>query len=298
MSSPILEVANLSKQYPNTLAVDDISFAIEPRICFGLLGPNGAGKTTTIEIIEGIVAASSGRIYYKGQPLGQQFKEQAGIQFQSTALQDFLTVGETLDLFAGLYPNTLPREELVALCQLQELLGRDTSKLSGGQRQRLLLAIALVNDPEIVFLDEPTTGLDPHARRLFWDLVEHIKNRGKTIILTTHYMEEANELCDEIAIMDKGKIIAQGSPHALLSQHFNDSIISLDSSALGKHEPEALSDGATVKNNKIIIATEQVQQVIARLVELQIPMHSLQIRPRTLEDLFIHVTTRNHDNTG
>ena len=215
----LIEVRDLIKQYPGVRAVDGVSFTLDAGSCFGLLGPNGAGKTTTVEMIEGITPPTGGSVLYKGEPLGQRFKLEAGIQFQSTALQDFITVRENLRLFRSFYPRGMDLDALVTLCSLAEFLDRDARKLSGGQRQRLLLALALVNDPDILFLDEPTTGLDPQARRNFWDLVRAIRARGKTILLTTHYMEEAYVLCDRIAIMDRGRIVAAAAPDALLQQH-------------------------------------------------------------------------------
>ena len=161
MSVPILEVRDLVKRYPAVTAVDGLSFQVPPGMCFGLLGPNGAGKTTTMEIMEGILAPSSGTVSYRGEPLGERFREEAGILFQATALQHFLTVRQSLALFRGLYTRGRDIDELLRLCSLEALAGRDNRKLSGGQRQRLLLAIALVNDPTVLFLDEPTTGLDP-----------------------------------------------------------------------------------------------------------------------------------------
>ena len=216
----ILEVRDLVKEYPATTAVAGVSFSVPEGTCFGLLGPNGAGKTTTIEIMEGILPPTAGEVRYRGEPLGSRFREEAGILFQKTALQDFLTVRQSITLFRGLYARGLDVEEVIRLCALEKLAERDSRKLSGGQQQRLLLAIALVNDPAVLFLDEPTTGLDPQARRSFWELVESIKARRKTIILTTHYMEEAELLCDEIAIMDRGRIVAKGAPRQLLQEHF------------------------------------------------------------------------------
>lgn len=219
----ILEVRSLVKRYASVTAVDGVSFAVPAGVCFGLLGPNGAGKTTTIEVMEGILAPTSGSVLYKGEPLGRRFREEAGILFQKTALQDFLTVRQTLNLFQGLYQRGNRVDELIRLCALESLTERDNRKLSGGQLQRLLLAVALVNDPDILFLDEPTTGLDPQARRNFWALMQEVKGRHKTIVLTTHYMEEAELLCDDIAIMDRGHIIARGAPAELLAAQFGDS---------------------------------------------------------------------------
>src|SRR6202789_1997984 len=224
---PILEVRDLIKRYPNVNAVDGVSFSVPEGICFGLLGPNGAGKTTTIEVMEGILAPTSGTVQYRGAALGERFRQEAGILFQKTALQDFLTVRQTLTMFRGLYDRGLDVEEVIRLCALEKLAARDNRKLSGGQQQRLLLAIALVNDPAILFLDEPTTGLDPQARRNFWELIQSIKARNKTIILTTHYMDEAELLCDDIAIMDGGHIIARGGPRQLLQEHFEEVLLEL-----------------------------------------------------------------------
>src|ERR1700739_776323 len=224
---PILEVRNLIKRYPAVNAVDGISFSVPEGICFGLLGPNGAGKTTTIEMMESILTPTAGDILYRGEPIGPRFREEAGILFQKTALQDFLTVRQTLTLFRGLYDRGLDVEDVIRLCALEKLAGRDNRKLSGGQQQRLLLAIALVNDPAILFLDEPTTGLDPQARRNFWELIQSIKARKKTIILTTHYMDEAELLCDDIVIMDKGRIIARGGPRQLLQENFEEALLEL-----------------------------------------------------------------------
>ncbi len=214
VSEPILEVRNLIKHYSSVTAVDGLSLAVPEGICFGLLGPNGAGKTTTIEIMEGILAATSGEVRYRGAPLDQRFREEAGILFQKTALQDFLTVRQSITLFRNLYARGLSVDEVIRLCALEKLADRDNRKLSGGQQQRLLLAIALVNDPSLLFLDEPTTGLDPQARRNFWELIQSIKARKKTIILTTHYMDEAELLCDEIAIVDGGPHHCAGSAAA------------------------------------------------------------------------------------
>jgi len=222
-----LEARNLVKEYPGVLAVDGLSFSVHEGTCFGLLGPNGAGKTTTVEIIEGVTKPTSGEVYYYGQIAGTRFREEVGIQFQNTALQDYITVRETLQMFRALYDRQADLEHVIEQCSLGDLLDRDNRKLSGGQRQRLLLAVALVNRPRLMFLDEPTTGLDPQARRNFWTLVQGIRADGATIVLTTHYMDEAQVLCDEIAIMDEGKIITQGSPDELLHAKYGDELIHL-----------------------------------------------------------------------
>ena len=222
-----LEARDLVKQYPDVRAVDGVSFKVPEGICFGLLGPNGAGKTTTVEIIEGVTRPTSGDVFYYGEIAGSRFREEAGIQFQNTALQDHITVRETLEMFRALYDRQADLDEIIDQCSLGDLLNRDNRKLSGGQRQRLLLAVALVNRPRLIFLDEPTTGLDPQARRNFWSLVQNIRSDGATIVLTTHYMDEAQVLCDDIAIMDEGKIVTHGSPDDLLYARYGDELIHL-----------------------------------------------------------------------
>ena len=288
MTTPVLEVHALIKHYPKVQAVNGVTFSLRDGTCFGLLGPNGAGKTTTIEIMEGIQAPTSGEILYKGEHIGQRFRQEAGIMFQSTALQDFISVRETLEMFAQFYNKKADINNIIARCNLGEYLDQDNRKLSGGQRQRLLLAIALVNDPDILFLDEPTTGLDPQARRNFWDLIETIKAEGKTIVLTTHYMDEAYILCDEIAIMDHGKIIAQGSPKDLLEAHFNDVILQLPAMDL----PEHMLSAALVHQRKglIEITTHDVNRTIEELLANNIPLARLQVRSRNLDDLFLELT--------
>jgi ABC-2 type transport system ATP-binding protein len=285
----LIEVTNLVKDFQGVRAVDGISFSIKRGTCFGMLGPNGAGKTTTVEILEGIKPPTSGTILYKGEPLGAAFQHEAGIMFQSTALQEFITTRETLAMFQRFYEKSVPLEELIAACSLESFLDRDTRKLSGGQRQRLLLAIALINDPEVVFLDEPTTGLDPQARRNLWELVRTIKARGKTVLLTTHYMEEAYELCDEILIMDRGRIIAEGSPDALLAEHFSDVVLQLpkrDFTAAAEALPLTRHEsGETVE---IISCT--VTDTLRQLLEAGVSLDRLRVRSRTLDDLFLQLT--------
>ncbi len=288
-SAPILEVHDLVKQYPAATAVNGVSFAVPEGACFGLLGPNGAGKTTTIEIMEGILPPTSGEVRYRGRPVGTRFSEEAGILFQKTALQDFLTVRQSVALFRGLYERGLEVDEVLELCALEKLAGRDNRKLSGGQQQRLLLAIALVNDPQVLFLDEPTTGLDPQARRNFWELVESIKARRKTIILTTHYMEEAQLLCDEIAIMDRGRIIAQGPPGQLLREHFAEVLLELP-----RHEFPQAARGLSLKlidaSDRVEISTHDLDDTLRKLIEARVPLRNLRIRPANLEDLFLALT--------
>ncbi len=291
MSTPILEVRDLVKQYPALTAVNGISFAVPEGNCFGLLGPNGAGKTTTVEIMEGILAPTSGEVLYRGEPLGARFHEEAGILFQETALQNFLTVRQSVAMFRGLYRRGLDIDEVLKLCSLEKLAHRDNRKLSGGQRQRLLLAIALVNDPAVLFLDEPTTGLDPQARRNFWALVQSIKAQRKTILLTTHYMEEAEVLCDEIAIVDRGRIVAQGPPQRLLKEHFAEVLLELPRQDF----PQAarrLTLQLIEASERVEITTDDLDGTLRTLISAHVPLKNLRIRPPNLEDLFLELTGR------
>ncbi len=290
---PLLETRNLTKRFKELTAVDGLNLAVRPGVCFGLLGPNGAGKTTTLEMIEGILPPDGGQILFKGEPAGLAFRESVGIQFQATALPDLLHVNEVLRLFGAFYRKTAAIEELRELCDLGEFWDRDASQLSGGQRQRLLLAMALVNDPEIVFLDEPTTGLDPQARRRFWDLVRLIRKRGKTVVLTTHYMDEAYELCDEIAIMDRGKIIAQGSPNELLTEHFRGLSIRIPKA---EWDPSAIPDVETFdRGDAFELMTEHPEATMRALLDRGVPLGGVQIRSKNLEDLFLKLTGKGFE---
>lgn len=286
---PVLEVRNLRKEYKELVAVNGISFKIEPGVCFGLLGPNGAGKTTTIEMIEGIIEPTSGEIIYRGAPRDKRFKLEAGIQFQSTSVMERLSSGEILALFHSLYPKTIPMQELIELCDLEPLLPIRADKLSGGQKQRLMFALALVNDPEIIFLDEPTTGLDPQSRRNLWKLVEQIKGQGKNVVLTTHYMDEAEILCDYLVIIDQGKIIAEGPPKDLMREHFDYFYVCIDKQdfhpAKGDFE-EPIVEGS----EQIEIQSRSVEETLQFLIKHGIRLNSLRVRNPTLEDLFLKLT--------
>jgi ABC-2 type transport system ATP-binding protein len=239
--------------------------------------------------MEGILPPTSGEVRYRGGPLGERFREQAGILFQKTALQDFLTVRQSIALFRGLYEHGLEVDEVIRLCALEKLAGRDSRKLSGGQQQRLLLAIALVNDPAVLFLDEPTTGLDPQARRNFWELVESIKAQKKTIILTTHYMDEAELLCDEIVIMDRGRIVAQGPPRRLLREHFAEVLLELPRQEFpqaARTLPLKILDAG----DRVEITTDNLEATLRTLLDARVPLTNLRIRPANLEDLFLKLT--------
>ncbi|TFG83144.1 MAG: ABC transporter ATP-binding protein [Spirochaetales bacterium] len=285
----ILRVENLSKYYGSVKAVDNVSFAIPEGICFGLLGPNGAGKTTTIEIMEGITAPNAGRVLFRGTPIGADFKKKVGIQFQTTALPEFITVKETLELFSAFYANPRPMDEVIRLCSLEDILQRDNQKLSGGQKQRMLLALAIIPKPEVVFLDEPTTGLDPQARRNFWDLIGRIKAEKTTVILTTHYMDEAQLLCEQVAIMDQGKIMEIDTPDALLAKHFDGVLISLPYDGCCS---DALSgfDGLVMHDDSIELQTTTLDTSLKKLLAAHVDLEGLSIHKPNLEDLFIKLT--------
>jgi ABC-2 type transport system ATP-binding protein len=285
----VLEARNLVKQYPGVLAVDQVSFSVREGTCFGLLGPNGAGKTTTVEMIEGVTPPDSGEILYYGEPRGRRFREEAGIQFQNTALQDFLTVRETVQLFQSLYDRKADIGHIIEECSLGDLLDRDNRKLSGGQRQRLLLAVALVNRPRLVFLDEPTTGLDPQARRNFWELVKRIRAEGTTLVLTTHYMDEAHVLCDEIAIMDVGRIIAQGSPDALLQRQYRNVVIELPLDDISG-DLTSIQHRVLEGRGVIEISTDDVNATLLDLASHVSGLNRMKIRQPNLEDLFLDLT--------
>ncbi len=286
---PILEILNLSKIYKDTVAVNDVSLQVYAGVCLGLLGPNGAGKTTSIEIMEDIIEPTAGEILYKGGPRKNSFREEIGIQFQHTSLLNYLSVKETLITFASLFSDPEDLDTLITRCELTPILKKRNNKLSGGQQQRLMLALALINKPNLVFLDEPSTGLDPQSRRNLWNIVEQIKKEGKTIIMTTHSMEEAEYLCDEIAIMDQGKIIAQGSPRYLIQTYCGNSTICLpltfDSNILADLPCHWQVDGEQVR-----IECEDVYDVIGHLSNMNISLAGMSVSSANLEDVFLRLT--------
>ncbi|MBM3773758.1 MAG: ABC transporter ATP-binding protein [Acidobacteria bacterium] len=219
--APALRLVGLRKSYKDVVAVDGIDLEVRPAECFGLLGPNGAGKTTTIEICEGLLEPDSGLVEVLGMRWAadaRELRERLGIQLQDTQLSEKLTVAETAAMFRSFYRRRRDLEEILALVQLVEKRKARVGELSGGQRQRLTLACALAGNPELLFLDEPTTGLDPQARRQLWELIERLKQTGRTILLTTHYMEEAERLCDRVAILDHGRVMALDTPGALTEE--------------------------------------------------------------------------------
>jgi ABC-2 type transport system ATP-binding protein len=287
----ILQVTNLVKKYGGMVAVDGVSFSIEQGKCFGLLGPNGAGKTTIIEVIEGVRNPDSGEILYRGKSRDAAFKEDVGIQFQQTALLAFLSVRETLKTFQSLYQKTANLDDVIRECNLADIQKQRNDKLSGGQRQRLLLALALINNPSLIFLDEPSTGLDPQARRNLWDLIENIKVSGKTIILTTHYMEEAQLLCDVVAIMDHGKIIAQDSPKHLIAKHCEGVTVVLPKPQTHFPTP-SVSLPFIETPDRFEIETRDIDRCMKALMAAGVNLHDMKVRSPNLEDVFLRLTGR------
>ncbi len=287
----LLETRNLVKHYKSVAAVQGVSLTLEQGVCFGLLGPNGAGKTTVLEVIEDIIEPTSGEVLYKGKPRTATFSEKVGIQFQHTTLLNYLKVSETLQTFQSLYQDTYELPELIELCNLTEILNQYNDKISGGQRQRLLLALALINQPELLFLDEPSTGLDPQARRNLWSIVQNVRQQGKTVFLTTHSMEEAEYLCDEIAIMDHGRIIAQGAPAELIRQYCGGVTVSLPS----ENFAVSFAESGLIfneKNGRIEIQAEDVHAIIKKLLALDVALTDMTVRSPNLEDVFLNLTGR------
>jgi ABC-2 type transport system ATP-binding protein len=309
---PIIEAAGLLKRYGAHTAVNGVSFAVMRGEVFGLLGPNGAGKTTTMEMIEGLRRPDGGTAKVAGfdtQKELRKVKEVIGVQLQSTSMFDLLKVKEIVRMYASFYPKSLPVEPLLEAMILKEKMNDRVKHLSGGQKQRLAIALALVNDPQVVFLDEPTTGLDPQARRTLWDIILRLKEQGKTIVLSTHYMEEAHVLCDRICLMDQGKVIALDTPQRLVRSLRSDSAVEFRVPGY-----ESLPEAERVRIVQLLQSVAEVKQVDRRkdvfilyTDDLQaslidfigktgaegVPYAELQTRTATLEDVFIHMTGRS-----
>jgi ABC-2 type transport system ATP-binding protein len=304
-----LRVRGLRKAFGEVIAVDGLDLEISPGECFGLLGPNGAGKTTTIEICEGLTAADGGDVEVLGHSWaehGQDLRQRLGIQLQETQLSEKLTVEETLRLFRSFYRAGRDVQDVIALVQLDEKRRARVGTLSGGQKQRLALGCALVGDPDLVFLDEPTTGLDPQARRQVWELVEQLKVTGRTVLLTTHYMDEAERLCDRVAIVDHGRKIALGTPRQLIAGLGAEQIVSfavvapadaLDAPALdaiaravrASQPPRATDTGWELP---VAATHEAIPALLAELDRRGLALSELRTHLPTLEDVFVSLTGR------
>jgi ABC-2 type transport system ATP-binding protein len=308
-SKAALRVQNLRKVYKDVVAVDGIDLEVRTGECFGLLGPNGAGKTTTIEICEGLTQPDSGSVEVLGMRWdsnAEQLRQRLGIQLQDTQLSEKLTVLETVRLFRSFYRQGPDAAEVIALVQLEEKNNARVGNLSGGQKQRLAMACALVGAPDLLFLDEPTTGLDPQARRQLWELVEEFKNAGRTIVLTTHYMDEAERLCERVAIMDHGKEIARGMPRELIASTCAEHMVAFSAGSAGNaldlaalRRIECVREVRTENGNVQLQVTELHRAVPALIDELSrqsVPLTELSTHSATLEDVFVTLTGRHLRN--
>ncbi|HEX7185844.1 MAG TPA: ABC transporter ATP-binding protein [Thermoanaerobaculia bacterium] len=301
-STVAVRCSGLVKRYPGVVAVDGLDLEVRRGECFGLLGPNGAGKTTTIEILEGLTPADAGEVEVLGTTWerdGRELRERLGISLQETQLTEKLTVAETLRLFASFYRAARDTRELLAQLSLEEKKDSRVGKLSGGQKQRLAVACALVGDPEILFLDEPTTGLDPQSRLQLWEQVMAFRSRGGTVLLTTHYMDEAERLCDRVAIIDQGRVIALGTPRELIASLHAANVIEFACEPDLSEEALRALPGVTEArrhgpNWRLAVGalTESVPALLAAVERSGARLQNLSTHRATLEDLFIALTGR------
>jgi ABC-2 type transport system ATP-binding protein len=307
-SGPAMQIRGLRKAFGDVQAVDGLELEVARGECFGLLGPNGAGKTTTIEICEGLTAPDEGTVELLGlnwRADAGVLRQRIGVQLQETQFPDKLTVEETLRLFRSFFKRGISVDESIATAQLEEKRRSRIAGLSGGQKQRLAMACALVGDPELLFLDEPTTGLDPQARRHLWDLVDQLKHAGRTIILTTHYMEEAERLCDRVAIMDHGRVIALGTPKELIATLGGEDIVEF---AVGGEANRAVVDAELLKAitgvqglhvdeglHRLSVSELHVSvpHIFAALRSQGLHLSEFRTHSATLEDVFVTLTGRN-----
>ena len=308
-NGPALLLRGLRKSFGDVKAVDGLDLEVARGECFGLLGPNGAGKTTTIEICEGLTAPDAGSVELLGLNWGSgsgELRQRIGVQLQETQFPDKLTVEETLRLFRSFFKRGISVDESIETAQLEEKRKSRVAGLSGGQKQRLAMVCALVGDPELLFLDEPTTGLDPQARRHLWDLVDKLKQAGRTIILTTHYMEEAERLCDRVAIMDRGRVIALGTPQQLIATVGGEDIVEF---AVGSVETSrAVVDAALLREipgvqsltvdgglHRLSVSElhTAVPRIFAVLREQGLHLSEFRTHSASLEDVFVRLTGRN-----
>lgn len=308
-SEIVIEADGLIKNYGSFQAVRGVNFQVYQGEVFGLLGPNGAGKSTTMEMIEGLRKPDGGRAIVAGfdtqKDLGK-VKEIIGVQLQSTSLFELLTVEEIMKMYASFYPSSVPIQPLLEDMTLTDKRKGRVKHLSGGQKQRLAIGLALLNDPKVIFLDEPTTGLDPTARRTLWEIILKLKERGKTIVLSTHYMEEAHVLCDRICLMDQGKVVALDTPRNLVSSLQSDSAIEFRLQGLDEANKESVLQelreirevkGIDVRKDVFVLYTDKLQESLIDLIEKsaggKLDLADLQTRTATLEDVFISMTGRS-----
>ena len=304
--APALRVTGLRKAYGEVVAVDGLDLTVQSGECFGLLGPNGAGKTTTIEICEGLTEPDAGEVEVLGRRWDRDeraLRERLGIQLQETQLAEKLTVEETVRLFRSFYARGRRVDDVIDIVQLGEKRRARVGKLSGGQKQRLALACAIVGDPELLFLDEPTTGLDPQSRRQLWDLIVDLRASGRSIVLTTHYMDEAERLCDRVAIVDHGHVIALGSPRALIASLGAEHVVefTVTDAARGALTADALAalDGVRAAREhegrwtlEVVQLSRAVPALLGELARRSLPLGELATHSATLEDVFVSLTGR------
>lgn len=302
----VIEVEDLKKSYKKLEAVKGISFSVVKGEIFGILGPNGAGKTTTLEIIEGLKSQSEGKVTVLGFDNlkdVQEIKKRIGVQLQASQYLLHLSLGELIDLFASLYNKKADRKRLLSIVNLEQRENEEFKNLSGGQKQRFTIATSLVNDPEILFLDEPTTGLDPKARRDLWKLIKEINNRGITVVLTTHYMEEAEFLCHRVAIMDSGKILEIDEPKKLIDRLSDTTQISFFTDngidhGIFKAMPEIQKIYSTYP--KIILeisSLDKISSVVGVLKQNHIPFYGFTVKTASLEDVYLDLTGKEYQET-
>ena len=308
LKDPALSLIGLRKTFAEVVAVDGIDLEVLRGECFGLLGPNGAGKTTTIEICEGLTTPDAGGVSLLGlswQTSATELRQRIGVQLQETQFPDKLTVEEVLRLFRSFFRRGVPVEEVIGMAQLEEKRRARIGTLSGGQKQRVAMACALVGDPDLLFLDEPTTGLDPQARRHLWDLVDRLRSAGRTIILTTHYMDEAERLCDRVAIMDHGRIIALGTPQQLISSVGGDHVVEFavtSNEAVHSVDVGQLTGIPGVQAHRVDASIHQlsvtelhttVPRIFSALAQMGLQPSEFRTHSATLEDVFVGLTGRN-----
>ena len=303
-SAPTIEVRGLRKSYGDVEAVRGIDLSVSRGEVFALLGPNGAGKTTTVEILEGHRDRTAGEVLVLGHDPGlndRAFKQRIGIVLQTTGVEPYLTVEETIDLFRGYYPHPLPLEEILDVIGLRKQRGARVRRLSGGQQRRLDVAIGLAGDPELLFLDEPTTGLDPAARRAAWEMVGNLRSLGKTVVLTTHYMDEAEHLADRVAIIVQGEIVAEGVPRDLMHRS-GSTIIRFKTRPGASVPPEDLGAECAGDDGRYTITTGAPTGILHRLtgwaLEWEIDLEELAVSAPTLEDVFIELVGATEQGDG
>ena len=297
MPANAVEVEDLRKSYRSVEAVRGISFSVAEGEVFALLGPNGAGKTTTVEILEGFRHRDGGRVTVLGYDPAtgdRRLKQEMGIVLQTTGVDQYLTVAETVDMFRGYYPRPRSREEVIDLVGLNEKRNERVTKLSGGQRRRLDVAIALAGDPRILFLDEPTTGFDPGAKRQAWDVIKGLAGLGKTIFLTSHSMDEVQFLADRVVIIAAGRIVAEGTPDSLMERHEEDTVITFRLTTARSELPESLSRAVRVDGDAVELKTKDPTRTMFELtswaVKNEVSLDGLEVRRPSLEDVYLDIT--------